>query len=295
MGLFKSFKRLVKKVAKPVVRALPKVIRTPVTKVSTSLSKLTPATLLKYASQGPVLGPINFAAKSTAPKLAPYVQLGSTVAASFVNPTGAPKMALNIGNLLGNLGGIVGRVGGGSNPYLSGLGGALTIASSFVPTQAAVRRPSTPGTPAPRSTVPMIRPSTAVTRGLTQEIFNAGNKVLARLGISYNASPGGFTSALRRSLGSIASLARRTPAGTIVNILLGLGLTALEANMLTAWYAQRKKGRRMNPANSRALRRAARRIRSFHKLCTHTDVLKTRSRSIGRGRCGSCRKSPCAC
>jgi hypothetical protein len=33
--------------------------------------------------------------------------------------------------------------------------------------------------------------------------------------------------------------------------------------------------RRMNPANSKALRRAARRIKSFHRLCTHTDLIRT--------------------
>jgi len=36
--------------------------------------------------------------------------------------------------------------------------------------------------------------------------------------------------------------------------------------------------RRMNPANSKALRRAARRIESFHRLCRHTDMLQTRRR-----------------
>lgn len=36
--------------------------------------------------------------------------------------------------------------------------------------------------------------------------------------------------------------------------------------------------RRMNPANSRALRRAARRIESFHRLCRHTDMLQSRRR-----------------
>lgn len=295
MGMFSFVKKIVKKVAKPFVKVLPKFIAKPGTKVATSLSKLTPSTLLKFASQGPVLGPINFVAGSTAPKIARYVQLGSTIAASFINPTGATKMGINIGNLLGTIGGVIGKNNMSGNSFVSGLGGALTIASAIMPQRAAA-------TPVVRKTAPVpMRPGGNVSvlpravSGLTQEIFNAGTKVLGRLGIPFVATAGSFSSALRRSLGSIASLARRTPAGTIVSILAGLGLTALEANMLAAWYAQRKKGRRMNPANSRALRRAARRIKSFHRLCTHTDVLKTRGRSRSVGRCASCRKSPCSC
>lgn len=55
-------------------------------------------------------------------------------------------------------------------------------------------------------------------------------------------------------------------------------------------------GRRtMNAANPKALRRAARRIKSFHKLCGTADLIKTRRSTRGFGRCGSCKKSPCRC
>lgn len=206
-------------------------------------------------------------------------------------------MAFDIGQFIGNVGGILSKSPGlAANPYAAGLGSAFSVASAFIPQKKAAMT-----TVARRLPVTPIRPGGNVSvlpravSGLTQEIFNAGTKVLGRLGIPFKATAGSFSAALRRSLGSIASLARRTPAGTIVSILAGLGLTAIEANMLAAWFAQRKKGRRMNPANSRALRRAARRIRGFHKLCTHTDVLKTRGRSRSVGRCGSCRKSPCSC
>lgn len=40
--------------------------------------------------------------------------------------------------------------------------------------------------------------------------------------------------------------------------------------------------RRMNPANSKALRRAQRRLKSFHRLCADSDVLKTRRRSCAK-------------
>jgi len=40
--------------------------------------------------------------------------------------------------------------------------------------------------------------------------------------------------------------------------------------------------RRMNPANSKALRRAQRRLKSFHRLCSDSDVLKTRRRACAK-------------
>jgi hypothetical protein len=205
---------------------------------------------------------------------------------------GAQPMALNIGGILGTIGNIF---GGAQNPIFEGISGAANIASQFFPT---------PTSNLPAISQPMMQPTRVAAampmiRGmgtmLTKEVFDAGSKLLARLGIPYGASTGSFTSALKRALGSVASLARRTPAGTLPNLLIGLGLGSLEAYLLTAWQAQRKRGRRMNPANAKALRRAARRIRSFHKLCTHTDLIRTHSRSRSSVRCGKCRKSPCRC
>lgn len=208
---------------------------------------------------------------------------------------GGSPMSLNIGGLLGGLGSIFGNQT--NLPAIQTVGNLASLASQFFPSPVMSQVVQTQMAPMQAMPVmamaPMVRGAATM---LTKEIFDAGLKVLQRLGVPFSASSGSFTSALKRSLGSIASLARRTPSGTMVSILAGLGLTALEANMLTAWYSQRKKGRRMNSANPRALRRAARRIRSFHKLCTTTDVLKTRSRGGSRSRyCGSCKKSPCRC
>jgi len=199
-------------------------------------------------------------------------------------------MALNLGGLLGSIGGALGSTNATGNPYVTGLSGFLQIAGG------AIKAPL-PKAPANKAGSTALMIAGASTKGLTKEIFTAGAKVLGRLGIPYKATTGSFSSALKRALGSIASLARRVPSGTMVSILAGLGLSAMEAYMLAAWYSQKKKVRRMNPANSRALRRAARRIKGFHKLCQHTDLIKTHRRSapsFGR-KCGTCRKSPCGC
>jgi len=130
--------------------------------------------------------------------------------------------------------------------------------------------------------------------GLTKEIFEAGAKLMTRLGLTYTANISSYAHTLKKALAAIGALARRTPAGTIVSLLTGLGLTMYEATSLVSWHATRRRYRRMNPANSKALRRAARRIKSFHKLCMHTDVIKTRGRrSVGR--CNTCSKNPCRC
>lgn len=222
--------------------------------------------------------------------VAAYTGNPSLLAGNFTSGGGSPKMALNLGQLLGTVGGILGSTNQTNNSYVSGLSQALQIGGSLVPVKTVASSPMTSLVSSAAKTVAL---PAVVSKGLTKEIVTAGSKVLARLGIPvYNINS--FSSLLKRSIGSIASLARRTPSGTIVSILIGLGLTVLEANLLTAWHSQRRRGRRMNPANSKALRRAARRIRGFHKLCQHVDLLKTRGRSRV-GRCGSCKKSPCRC
>jgi hypothetical protein len=280
MGLFsgitKTFKSVVKAVAKPVVKILPKAIAKPITQVATSISKLTPGSLLKVASQGPVLGPINFVAGSTAPKIAPYVQLGSNLATLAVNPTGATKMAVNIGGILGTVGGILGNTNSSGNQLIQGLSGALQIAGQLVPAKSNVVTMAAAKAPAAQQMV-----SVGAGKGIPADVANAGMALLNKLGIRVS-SANAFIPTLTRALGSIASFARRTPAGSIVSVLVGMGIALNAANTMVAWYSTKRKRRRMNPANAHALRRAARRIKSFHKLCQHTDLIKTHRRSAPR-------------
>lgn len=213
---------------------------------------------------------------------APFTGGTSALASRALLSGGGSPMAFNVGGLLGSIGGILGSTNTSGNPYIGGLGSALQLASSAIPV-AQGRPPMS----APSVSVPAIAGSTALAvagRGLTQEIFNAGAKVMNRLGIPFKASTASFTRALKRSLATIAALARRTPAGTMVGLLTGLGLTAMEAYVLTSWQAQRKKSRRMNPANSSALRRSVRRIKAFHRLCGEADVIKRRGGCKTKGR-----------
>lgn len=307
MGFFKSFTKILKRSVVAVATGGTSELLRAVAPKSRGLlnaygNLLAPTTLKQGLTTGAlVAAPYLGASYLSAANFQRFSSLLPSQAQRPSNRIGATPMAFNTSGFLGSLGGIIGGLGGGSNPYASGLGSALSLTSNVL-TAANGRsrgRPIVPGAPmrgAPAAgAVALLGAATA--KGLTKEVFLSGAKILTRLGIPFKPSPQAFSHALKRALGSIASLARRVPNGTMVSILVGLGISAGEAYLLTAWYSQKKRVRRMNPANSRALRRAARRIKSFHKLCQHTDLIKTHRRaapSFGR-KCGTCRKNPCGC
>jgi hypothetical protein len=303
MGLFKKIKKAAKAVTHPVstVKTVAKTALSNPIRVTTAVASLG---LSEVARELPVVGSVVKEAQSTASALyqaaANVYTVGTYGAATslgseILEPTPEADMGLNLGNLVGGLGQIVGNLGTNTgNPYLQGAG---TIATAFGGAYStnAIATPVSQNMNMQPMTVSQNLPSV---RGgaLTKDIFTAGSMLLGKLGLGFPATTSGFSAVLKRALSSIASLARRTPTGTMVSLLVGLGLGAYEASLLTIWHTQRRKGRRMNPANSKALRRAARRIRGFHKLCQHTDLLKTRRTSFSRSsRCTSCKKSPCRC
>jgi hypothetical protein len=66
------------------------------------------------------------------------------------------------------------------------------------------------------------------------------------------------------------------------------------ANLITA--SSKKKRRRMNVANVKALRRGVRRLEGFERLaCRVTAGLHARSARRSRRRCVRCKRNPCAC
>jgi hypothetical protein len=104
----------------------------------------------------------------------------------------------------------------------------------------------------------------------------------------------GYVSRFKRPGRAIAGL---------VQFLGRFGPTALAAlvgaQVVSELFAYKvtHKRRRMNPANSRALRRSLRRLHSFDRLCHRVQGQLHRSggRSRARSRCARCRKSPCSC
>lgn len=80
----------------------------------------------------------------------------------------------------------------------------------------------------------------------------------------------------------------------LVATALGIEIAQL-ANLITA--SSKKKRRRMNVANIKALRRGVRRLEGFDRMaCKVQAALGARaSRRSARRRCHRCKKSPCTC
>lgn len=81
------------------------------------------------------------------------------------------------------------------------------------------------------------------------------------------------------------------------NVLAGYIGAAAVADLVT--YKATHKSRRMNVANTSALRRSLRRLKGFENLSHRVSAQLGRVASKGRrrssSRCMSCKKSPCAC
>lgn len=87
---------------------------------------------------------------------------------------------------------------------------------------------------------------------------------------------------LRKAMKIYRKLARTIVDPFVIAQIMGISVG--ELGELLVSDSQRTR-RRMNPANSSALRRAARRIESFHRLCVRTDKLRSpRRRSSPRSR-----------
>ena len=210
---------------------------------------------------------------------------------------GALKMGLDLGGIFGGLANVVGGFSSGN--YLNALQGGLQIAgSSFAPSPSfsapmpmygpIYSPPPAPVYSPPAQPVMGTFPAgaAAMTRlaAITAPILA---KIAVKLGLRARPS-------LTRAMDLIRKSAKILTSPEAVAAALGISIAEL-AQLITASNARKR--RRMNPANSKALRRAARRIKSFHKLCTHTDVLRGRGRRSASPRvsCGTCKKSPCRC
>ena len=207
---------------------------------------------------------------------------------------GVAPMGLDLGGIFGGISNVVGGFSSGN--YLSALQGGLQIAGSAFAPQPTQMYGGPVYSPPPQ----IYQPPQIIQAQPAMSVFPAGAAAMTRLAaitapilakiavkLGLRARP-----SLNRAMDLVRKAAKilTSPEATAA----ALGITVAElAQLITAHGARRR--RRMNPANSKALRRASRRIKSFHKLCTHTDVLKGRGRRSSPSRCVSCKKSPCRC
>ena len=87
------------------------------------------------------------------------------------------------------------------------------------------------------------------------------------------------------------NMAKRMGSGVVISII---GAAAFNELVI---YKSTHKRRRMDVANTKALRRSLRRLKGFHRLSSRVEMQLARrgGRRRSVGRCVTCRKSPCQC
>lgn len=205
-------------------------------------------------------------------------------------------MALNIGGILSAAGGIIGGANFGQYTDIARLvGGATQIAgAALTPSAPAPVYASAPVYGAMPYNPPAVMPAqpvgafavpAAAAGRLAAIVAPILTKIAVKLGMRARPS-------LSRAMELVRKAAKLLQSPEAVAV--ALGITTAELATLITTSAARKR-RHMNPANAKALRRAARRIKSFHRMCTHVDLLKTRRHSARSSGCFKCGKKKCAC
>lgn len=184
-----------------------------------------------------------------------------------IRPPGGQPMALNIGGILSGVGGLFGGVS--AQPYVQGVGQIISaLAPAFTPAQnyGPVYSPTVIPLPQARQVSAMA------------PIIGAGASAVARMTapiLFRISSTLGRRVSLTHAITIIRKMGKMLMNPVAIGTALGISLSEL-ATLITAHSS--KKSRRMNPANGKALRRAAHRIKGFHKMCGTIDLLKSRGR-----------------
>lgn len=153
----------------------------------------------------------------------------------------------------------------------------------------ASERPSSGGVPAIRGSVGTM----------TGDVYNALLVLADRLGVTIR-NPNSVVPVGRNLLAKLIRFSRATPGLTILTMLIQLGVSALAANQLVAWYSTGgKRHKRIRVTNIKALKRSVRRLEGFRKLALRVEASLGRRRGSAVkarvGRCRTCHKNPCGC
>jgi len=266
MGFFKKVKKRVKKTVKAVVSRAPRVGTAVVTGGGSEVLRLAGQKGISEQLESTFFPTSLSDVSQTVATVAPFLGGGPAP----VGSTGGVPMG---GNFLGGLGGIFKSLSGIPGPIgqVSQVGSGFL--SGFLPAQGPVGNvPSFGGVQA--QPVMGARPLIQGTAGALKELIAP---VLEKL--SFNL---GKNISLRAAMIIIRRLGKFLTSPTAIAVALGLTLNEL-GQILTSASLAGSGGRRMNASNPKALRRAHRRIRSFHKLCQDNDqLMKPRRRSSPR-------------
>lgn len=154
------------------------------------------------------------------------------------------------------------KKGLGKLKKIPGLGTGLSLAASFIPGGGLVAKGI--GLAGKLGKAKKIAGIGAGIAGLVGA--GAGGAVLARRGMSSQA---GFTDPFGQALGTPGATSAE-PSGF--------------AGLFGGGAGGRRRGRRMNPANIRALRRSIRRVKAFSKIARQSVVIASKVKAKKRGR-----------
>lgn len=276
------FKKAAQKVKKAVSKAGKVAKRATAAVVTGGLSEIpgtkklvagvskTASTLLAPTSVGDLFHSANLLAGPAAATLlgpAALPLVGPTVLPTL-QPTGV-QGTMGLENILGGLKGVLSTVGGfgGTTGQIAQVGSSFL--SGFLPAQGPIR------TAQPFMDTGMMTPVAALSPAVATSAMTAVAQILMKMS-AFLGKKMTLTSAMR----VIRNLSNMLASPAAIGAAIGLSLGEIGA-LITA--SSMKKHRRMNPGNAKALRRAHRRVESFHRLCMTNDKLRTRRRSPSRG------------
>lgn len=168
---------------------------------------------------------------------------------------------MGLGSVLGGLQGVLGTVSkfGGPAGTIAEIGSGFL--SGFLPAQG----PSV--AMVPQSSFPQATKTMAMTPTIVAGL-NIVQSILMKMGTSI-----GRNVSFRAAIIIIRRLMKTLGSPQAVAVALGITMSEI-ATLLTAQAMAGSSGRRMNVGNVKALRRAHRRIKGFHKLCGENDRLR---------------------
>lgn len=171
-----------------------------------------------------------------------------------------------MGSFLGGLQGVLGTLGSsGGN-----VGAIATIGSGFLSGFLPARGPSQNQQVSyfPQVQAQPVMAMTPMIRGAASAVAGFAAPLLAKMSLAI-----GKNVTLRAAMIIIRRLGKYLQSPSAIGAAIGLSVSEL-SQLITAASLAGSHGRRMNAGNVKALRRAHRRIRSFHKLCGDNDRLK---------------------
>lgn len=173
-----------------------------------------------------------------------------------------------MGSFLGGLSGVLGQLGSSNSEYAPYAQIGSSFLSGYLPAQGPVvqSQPTYTYTGFPQaqpvmSAAPMIRGAASAVAGFAAPL-------LAKMSLAI-----GKNVTLRAAMIIVRRLGKYLSSPQAIGAAIGLSVSEL-SSLITAASLAGSHGRRMNVGNVKALRRAHRRIKSFHKLCGDNDTLR---------------------